>query len=95
MQRMTDEGCVLTCTVTQCSYNEHEECLAPAVEVGSDHPECDTYTTGPASRTAHDALVRMCHVRDCTFNRQEGCTATGVTVGFHAEHADCMTFRPV
>ena len=40
------DGMVLTCKVTECSYNDAEACRAKRIEVGSPHAMCDTFTTG-------------------------------------------------
>lgn len=95
MERMmnSDNGPVLTCKVEDCSYNERECCYAPQIEVGDDHPKCDTYTREGAQATAEMAMVGSCHVQECYFNSSEECHAAGITVGFHSGHADCMTAR--
>jgi hypothetical protein len=87
-------GTVETCMAAECSYNSREECLAPAVCVGDEHQQCDTYTTASADQMEMQAAVRSCLVNGCAFNRLQSCVATGVTVGGHEHHADCMTFRP-
>ncbi|MHB9003556.1 MAG: DUF1540 domain-containing protein, partial [Coriobacteriia bacterium] len=38
---------VVTCDVMECSYNKNECCCAPSIEVGDQHPACDTFTTSP------------------------------------------------
>lgn len=93
MEQM-NEGHVLTCTVTECSYNQNEVCYAPNIEVGDSHPTCDTFTTQsaqPVSQGMPD--VSMCRVTQCQFNQNEDCMAPGITVAHHSEHADCLTFR--
>lgn len=95
LRRIIDEqGPVLTCTVQDCSYNRSESCHAPGIEVGSEHPACDTYTIGPASISADEASVMGCKVEECEFNAEMNCHAAGITVSFHSAHADCITFRP-
>ena len=90
-----EDGCVLTCTAAECSYNKAFECFAPAIRVGDDHPMCDTFTTGRDVPLAQrDALVMGCAVAECAFNASEHCHARGITVDHHGRHADCVTFRP-
>jgi hypothetical protein len=94
IHRVIDEkGPVLTCAVTDCSYNRFEACHAPGIAVGDVHPACDTFTVGPASISSEEACVMECKVSDCAFNADLNCHAAGVTVSFHSAHADCITFR--
>lgn len=89
-------GSVVTCTVLECSYNQQEFCCANKIEVGADHPACDTFTTdGPQSSIPQGlSQVATCHVEDCSFNRSEDCQAPGITVTQHSNHADCLSYRP-
>jgi hypothetical protein len=91
-----DDGSVLTCTVEGCAYNEELECLAPSIHVGGgDHPACDTFTRQQGVQKAQrESVVSACEIGECTFNSQMHCEARGITVDHHAEHADCVTFRP-
>jgi hypothetical protein len=88
-----DKGPVLTCKVLDCSYNQFECCYAAQIEVGDDHPRCDTYTHEEAGAKSDIAIVSQCHVQECYFNDSEICHAAGITVGVHRGHADCMTAR--
>lgn len=93
MQQM-NEGHVLTCTVTECSYNQSQLCHAPNITVGDAHPMCDTFTTTqvqPADVEMPD--VETCNATDCKFNQSKDCMAPGITVAYHSEHADCLTYR--
>lgn len=93
-QTGSNQGPVLTCKVEDCSYNQHDCCYAPQIEVGDDHPMCDTYTRGQAGNLSSSmAMVGVCHVADCSFNQSEQCNAAGITVAFHQQHADCFTSR--
>lgn len=94
MKMFSQDGCVLTCAVTQCSYNDAEECCAPDIQVGDDHPMCDTFTTSAVQKTREESAVARCMVTDCNFNQGQDCHARGITVGTHSGHADCVTFRP-
>ena len=87
------EATVLTCLAEDCSYNCREVCCAPAVEVGAEHPACDTFTTGAVSVGAGEPGIRDCKVMQCHFNSSEACTASGITMITHSGHADCATFR--
>lgn len=90
----SDQGPVLTCQKTDCSYNQNECCYAGRIEVGDEHPTCDTYTTQQVQRMQQMAMVGTCHVTMCHFNTNRNCTASGVTVAEHTGHADCYTMRP-
>lgn len=95
MQKMCEEGSVITCQSVQCSWNRDEKCFAPSIEVGDECPECDTFTMQPIGEMAQDmSEVSHCDAIRCELNEQERCTASGITVGNHAGHADCYTFRP-
>ena len=95
MERLMSDGQgpVLTCIKIDCDYNVDDCCYAGGIEVGDEHPQCDTYTTGSATPTEQMANVSTCHVTDCFFNKQEDCCAAGITVGEHSGHADCLTAR--
>lgn len=95
-QSLDKDGCVLTCTATDCAYNRGIECFAPQIRVGEDHPTCDTYEKGMAGSEASNAegFVANCGVLQCHFNESKQCGARGITVDMHAQHADCATFRP-
>lgn len=87
---------VVTCTVMECSYNNEERCCAPQIEVGDQHPQCDTFTTSGASNAMEQEMSRVgtCHVQQCSFNMQQQCDAPGITVTHHTTHADCSSYRP-
>ena len=90
----TENGPVLTCRVEDCSYNRQDCCHAPKIDVGDDHPKCDTYTHDYAQGQSDAPQVGSCKVFDCYFNQSQQCHAAGITVGFHNGHADCFTARP-
>lgn len=91
--QMQGESHVMTCLAEECSWNCREECCAPSVQIGDDHPKCDTYTTGAVSPLGDMAPVKGCLVTDCHFNHELGCDAAGITLSIHSAHADCMTYR--
>lgn len=85
---------VMTCLAEDCSFNCRDECCAPTVEVGEDHPRCDTFTTGQVAIAPGEPLVQDCKVSECHYNDSMGCMAAGITMATHSGHADCLTFRP-
>lgn len=96
MRRALDQdGCVLTCTVTDCGFNKAEECWAQQIQVGDQHPTCDTFTRSTqVQQSQQEGIVMACRVSECNFNDSQNCHARGITVSTHTEHADCLTFRP-
>ena len=95
MKFMSEEGAVLTCQVMECSYNESEECHASEIQVGGNHPTCDTFTTsGMVEKSRSEGDVSACDMSQCHFNSHNDCEANGITVAMHENHADCYTFRP-
>ena len=91
--QMQSEATVMTCLAEDCSYNCRDECCAPAIEIGDEHPQCDTFTTGEVAVADTSATVQDCMVSDCHFNHQMSCSAAGITMTTHSGHADCLTFR--
>jgi len=63
------------------------------IEVGEEHPACDTFTTGAVQIADFEPQVQDCKVSQCHFNSSWACTAAGVTMITHSDHADCATFR--
>lgn len=91
----SEQGPVLTCLKTDCSYNRSECCYAGGIEVGDSHPTCDTYTTQQVQPQSQDiSMVSQCMVEQCYFNNSKDCHAAGITVANHTGHADCFTMRP-
>lgn len=89
-----EDGHVLTCSVTECTYNQGEVCHAPNINVGDMHPTCDTFTTMSAQPIEQGMPdVALCNVVDCKFNQNKDCVAPGITVSHHSGHADCFTYR--
>jgi hypothetical protein len=84
---------VLTCLAEGCSYNCRDECCAPNIEVGDEHPRCDMFTTGEVPIGDGEPPVMDCKVMDCHFNQRMACSAGGVTMINHSGHADCGTYR--
>jgi hypothetical protein len=86
---------VSKCDVTQCFYNRDAMCHAPAINVGGEHPMCDTFITAnnhiPGDQMS---AVGACHVAQCEYNQDLTCRADGILVGLHNNHADCFTYEP-
>ena len=84
---------VSKCKVKECFYNHEQQCHAPAINVGGDHPSCDTFIpTGTHIGRMEAGLVGACHVSQCKYNTDLTCNASGIVVAHHADHADCDTF---
>lgn len=87
---------VQICEVVECGYNADRRCHAVAIQVGDQHPSCDTFTPNAAGMGADDqiAAVGACKVSQCSFNENLLCQAADIVVAHHRGHADCVTFRP-
>jgi len=86
---------VSRCDVDKCFYNRDQQCHAPAINVGGEHPNCDTFIPqGKHIARQEGSAVGACHVDECKYNADLTCHAAGIVVGYHAEHADCDTFTP-
>ena len=85
---------VKKCTVNDCFYWGDDMCRANAIQVGDDHPLCDTYMkSGSHGAPADIGRVGACHTSNCQYNEDLSCSANGIDVGWHSEHADCLTFE--
>jgi hypothetical protein len=85
---------VAKCDVDNCFYNRDLQCHAPAINIGGEHPNCDTFiSTNNHIGLADLSTVGACHVNQCRFNADLTCQASSVVVGHHADHADCCTFE--
>ncbi|MHB0997605.1 MAG: DUF1540 domain-containing protein [Armatimonadota bacterium] len=86
---------VQKCTVNNCFYWMNDICKANAIQVGDDHPMCDTFARSMEHKGPADhGKVGACHTSNCEYNQQLSCSAMGIEVGFHSDHADCLTFEP-
>ena len=86
---------VTECQVEKCFYNRDLMCHAPAINVGGEHPNCDTFIPkGNHIMRSDTAMVGACHVDDCKYNQELMCQAAGIVVALHNLHADCGTFEP-
>ncbi|MEW5705640.1 MAG: DUF1540 domain-containing protein [Actinomycetota bacterium] len=53
----------------ECGYNRSEVCHAPDINVGEQHPTCDTFTQQLTSLVAQGMPdVSVCNVTQCRFN---------------------------
>lgn len=94
MERMCEEGSVVTCCSTECSFNSDEQCQASNIDIGGECPDCEMYTMKPVDPVPDgDTTVSTCTMSQCNMNQQQHCMASGITLGDHAGHADCMTYR--
>lgn len=84
------------CDMTECFYNTKKVCHAPAINIGSDHPLCDTFMKGGMHGGAMDMTgsVGACKVDHCRHNTSFLCSAQSIKVGHHGSHADCKTYAP-
>jgi len=86
---------VSSCDMEDCFFNKGQTCHAPAINVGGDHPLCDTFINN--SRHGGDmdraAMVGACKVSNCTHNTELCCGAPTIRVGPHRSHGDCQTFE--
>lgn len=79
---MTVNTSVADCSVTRCSFNDHDNCSAPAITVGGgeDHAACATFVDigkhGGLPKVL--ATVGACQRAECTHNDHLLCQATQV-----------------
>ncbi|HEY3490093.1 MAG TPA: DUF1540 domain-containing protein [Candidatus Deferrimicrobiaceae bacterium] len=84
------------CAVSECSFNQRNQCHALAITVGG--PEkcaaCDTYFQAAKKGGVPDMTggVGACKVEACLHNKGFECAASSINVGMHMGHADCTTF---
>ncbi|BCW53321.1 MULTISPECIES: DUF1540 domain-containing protein [Micrococcaceae] len=87
---------VADCSVTRCSFNDHEGCTAHAITVGGsqDHASCATFIEtgihGGLPKVLAD--VGACQRAECVHNDHLMCNAPEVHVGPGADNADCLTY---
>ena len=85
------------CQVSDCSYNNDNNCHALAITVGDEKcPGCDTFTQSGKKGGNPGALggVGACKVENCKYNNSLECSAGSIQVGLgtHGCHAECRTF---
>ncbi len=88
---------VSDCSVTDCAYNNNQECKALAITVGEepDEPICDTFFASSVHGGAKESIagVGACKAADCEYNQEFECTAPDIQVGYRDEEPDCLTFE--
>lgn len=89
---------IVSCDVTDCSYNKHNSCHTLAITVGGPSdpcPSCDTYLHSSHKGGIPDIQggVGACKVESCAMNKSLECSAPSVKIGMHQSHPDCMTFK--
>ena len=89
---------IMSCDVTDCSYNKHNSCHTMAITVGGPAeacPQCDTFihTSHKGGIADMRAGVGACKVDSCSFNDSLECSASSIKVGKHLGHPDCMSFK--
>jgi hypothetical protein len=93
---MTMTASVTDCSVTRCSFNDHEGCTAAAITVGGNenHAACatfiDTGVRGGLPKVL--ATIGACQRAECVHNEHLMCGASEVRVGPGADNADCLTY---
>jgi hypothetical protein len=90
---------IVSCDVTDCSYNKHNACHTLAITVGGPSdpcPSCDTYMHSNQKGGILDMQggIGACKVEKCSFNNALECSAPSVKVAAHQSHPDCMTYKP-
>lgn len=86
---------IVECQEESCVYNSGKECRTPGINVGSKHPECDTFMKGgeKAGFGGMKGIVGSCKVTDCVHNSAMECSMDAVKIGDHNGHPDCLTFK--
>ncbi len=91
---VVDMPSVSECTVTGCSYNNHNGCHAFAVTVDDD-ASCATFIPldlkGGLAKVV--TSVGACQRTDCVFNDKLECTASAIRMGAGHDTASCLSFR--
>ncbi|GAB3308570.1 DUF1540 domain-containing protein [Geodermatophilus aquaeductus] len=90
---------VSECTVSGCSYNDHDHgCHAFAITVSGHDGSADCGTFIPLTVRGGlpraEAQVGACQRTDCRHNDALECRADGIRVGLDHDTAHCLTFSP-
>ncbi len=85
---------ILSCSMTDCAYNNNDGCHALAITVGAETPMCDTFMmcSQKGGGAESNESVGACKVVKCNYNQSLECTASGIHISRHADHAECDTF---
>lgn len=88
---------VSECTVSGCSYNDHDHgCHAFAITVSGHDGSADCGTFIPLTVRGGlpraEAQVGACQRTDCVHNDALECRAEGIRVGLDHDTAHCLTY---
>ncbi len=86
---------ILDCNMSDCSYNDGEECHAMAITVGGTSHDCDTFMKSEKKGGVKDIRGRVgaCKIEMCRYNESLECSAMEIHMGQHTGHAECDTFQ--
>ncbi|MFA5516580.1 MAG: DUF1540 domain-containing protein [Desulfuromonadales bacterium] len=88
---------VSECSVSDCAYNNGQECKALAITVGEepDEPICETFFVSSTHGGVKDSVagVGACRAAECEYNDGFECTASDISVGYLGDEPDCLTFE--
>lgn len=92
-----DLGLVSQCNVTNCTYNQSQQCTAGAIDVSfmDKLAQCYTYTEQPVlSKQVRKGVgdVSQCDVIDCNYNEGQRCIAKTIAVTYQDDIAQCATY---
>ena len=77
---------ILSCEVTECAYNNKEECHAGAITVDGPEPLCETFFMHTPKGGIEDiGSVGACKNDVCMYNESLECTASGINISKHEE----------
>ena len=89
-----DMPSVFDCNMSDCAYNNNQQCHAMAITVGDSEPVCDTYMeSAQKGGTDITGCVGACKITRCQFNESLECTAEGIHVGKHSNYPECLTYK--
>lgn len=90
---MSDMPEIFNCNVSECFYNQSNQCHAPAITIGADEPCCDTFLASQDHiHRQEKGMVGACHVSACQYNKEMLCGASGINVSPISSSAMCSTF---
>lgn len=83
------------CAMKDCAFNSRGRCHALAINVGDDHPRCDTYSSSAEKAGQHYLIggVGACKVTRCSYNGGMLCGAPNISIARHNDHADCLMYK--
>ena len=84
------------CLMSDCAYNDNQQCRAAAITVGDGAcPLCDTALKSESKGgvLTSRGVVGACKVAECSFNDMLLCSAPGIRITLHERHAECGTYK--